>query len=124
MMISEWLEMTKTPCDPDSFELINYIYMWHPSMPDSQPEARKRTLMLWNTFGLGIFTDMHAQALEAEGLYNIVRNAASRKDNLTHDHAAAIAKLESDFHEALQQADRTGRKAASTLDALKERYKK
>jgi len=125
MMISEWLEMTKgTTCSPEAFELVNFVYQWHPSIPDSQPEARKKVLSLWNTFGFGIFEDMQEAAEKMKLALDTVNMARSRADNLTHDYEAELMRLKESHMANIREAHRIEVDALELVNTMKARYKK
>lgn len=58
-------EGTRKPADKE-FELIQFVYNYHPSIHPS--EGKNQIAMLYSTFGMRIICDMHDTAKRAQEL--------------------------------------------------------
>lgn len=70
MMKSEFDILVGKDTAPEEYELIEFVYTWHPSNL-----SKEATASLYREFGLTIFKDMEQRAIQAQVLEEKIHKA-------------------------------------------------
>ena len=71
-MLKEELEARTGEVSQEVYDLINFVYMYHPSI--DYFNGKQQVATLYNTFGITIFRDMYARAARVQDLEKRIHN--------------------------------------------------
>ena len=74
--ISRLSDNDTVPTDRE-YQIIEFVYQWHPSISSSGHEGQKQIASLYSEFGMRIIVDMLPTARQAEIIQNKIMSAKS-----------------------------------------------
>jgi len=123
MLREEWLALVKeNDITPDSWEVVNLVYTWHPAMPRCSTDARKMCLTLYKTLGYGIFHDMAPVSRDACSLETKHKETFALHDEAREHYNRLIRTLEEQRNKKFAEIVKVRLEYETRIVELKARY--